>query len=729
MFVNIDSVRGTSQVDILTGGNPLTDDFENFRPLAGNDVVDGGTGTDEIDYRDDTFFGGNDGVTVDLAMGTAIDGFGDMDSLTSIERVRGTNFDDTLIGDANNNRLRGENGDDTLQGGAGNDRLTGGFGVDTINGGADIDTAEFINRVRADLSAGEAVTRVGAVSTVETLNTTTGSIVSTPFPNTTSYDGLGVDNNGVIFGVVAGSDQVATIDLSPPTITTLGNVGVGGSVSDVDFLSDGAMLGVTGRNVGSDLWSINSATGAGTFIGSTGLSGGLSGIAIDSLDRVFASTVDGTPRVSTLVQLNPGTGAVIGGPISIVDGLGNPLVIGDLAFQPLTDVLFGVLGGSNRSSLEPSPSELYTIDVATGVATLLGPITDGVDDRTFSGGLGFAPDGTLIHGGFYAILETDTLISIENVSGTNGADILIGDINDNNLQAFGDGDRIESGGGNDSLSGGGGTDVFVFSSATIASGLPRIEDPEINETIRVEGADFSGNVVDGDGSTLGPGEVQLGVNGGISTLFLGLDANAGSDGAIELVGNFLAADFALSGSQIFIINNWDQGEGQVPNGGAKESGRSVLRGDEQDNSLQAGDGADILIGGGGMDRLIGGAGADTFFFQTPEDGATVGQNLAVSVSGASGDVIADFSVSQGDRIALDGEAFGVADVTAVNFATIEGEYDGTNGQSAAYANGAPAFLADGQGNLIFDQNGAAEGYTIVANVAEATLSEESIQIA
>ena len=161
-------------------------------------------------------------------------------------------------------------------------------------------------------------------------------------------------------------------------------------------------------------------------------------------------------------------------------------------------------------------------------------------------------------------------------------------------------------------------------------------------------------------------------------------------------------------------------------GGARDD---RYQGSEADTLLEGGDGDDILIGGGGMDTLVGGAGADIFFFQSPEDGAAVGQNLAVSVSGAAGDIIADFQVSQGDRIAVDGEAFGVTDITALNFATIEGEYDGTNGQGEAYSNGDAAFLADGQGNLIYDQNGIAEGYTIVANVAEATLSEDSIQIA
>ena len=51
------------------------------------------------------------------------------DTLTSIENLTGSAFDDTLTGDADANVLSGRDGDDTLNGGAGNDTLDGGDGT------------------------------------------------------------------------------------------------------------------------------------------------------------------------------------------------------------------------------------------------------------------------------------------------------------------------------------------------------------------------------------------------------------------------------------------------------------------------------------------------------------------------------------------------------------------------------------------------------------------------
>ena len=74
---------------------------------------------------------------VDLSVGIAQDGFGGTDTLVNIEQVRGSEFgDDTLIGDAGNNRLEGRDGNDTLIGGEGFDDLRGGSGDDTLDGSA-----------------------------------------------------------------------------------------------------------------------------------------------------------------------------------------------------------------------------------------------------------------------------------------------------------------------------------------------------------------------------------------------------------------------------------------------------------------------------------------------------------------------------------------------------------------------------------------------------------------
>ncbi|SFI10385.1 calcium-binding protein [Albimonas pacifica] len=121
-LVNINVIRGTLRDDVIRGSNAN----ETFRGLAGDDLLDGRGGVDEARYDRDATYGGDSGVYVNLAEGTAFDGFGDTDTLVDIERVRGTDFDDVLVGDAGDNRLRGEGGDDRFVGGAGNDEIDGG---------------------------------------------------------------------------------------------------------------------------------------------------------------------------------------------------------------------------------------------------------------------------------------------------------------------------------------------------------------------------------------------------------------------------------------------------------------------------------------------------------------------------------------------------------------------------------------------------------------------------
>ncbi|MBO9422753.1 hypothetical protein J7481_24825 [Labrenzia sp. R4_2] len=145
--VNIESVRGTSFADNFTGD----DSSEQFAGLAGNDVIDGGSGNDEVRYDRDARDGGTAGVTVNLTTGVATDGFGDTDTLNNIERVRGTNSNDIITGNASDNRLRGKDGDDQLNGEGGNDQFQELTGSDTINGGTGVDTASFSGN-RADFT-------------------------------------------------------------------------------------------------------------------------------------------------------------------------------------------------------------------------------------------------------------------------------------------------------------------------------------------------------------------------------------------------------------------------------------------------------------------------------------------------------------------------------------------------------------------------------------------------
>jgi hypothetical protein len=106
---------------------------------AGADTLNGGSGTDTASYLSSSA-----GVTVSLAANAANTG-GDAqgDTLSNMENLTGSAFNDALTGDAANNVLAGGTGNDTLTGNAGNDVLKGDAGNDTLVGGAGYDTYVF----------------------------------------------------------------------------------------------------------------------------------------------------------------------------------------------------------------------------------------------------------------------------------------------------------------------------------------------------------------------------------------------------------------------------------------------------------------------------------------------------------------------------------------------------------------------------------------------------------
>jgi Ca2+-binding RTX toxin-like protein len=119
---SIEEVRGTFLKDVFIGNSK----DNAFVGLQGNDVFKGKGGFDTVSYHRDERRGGTDGVIVDLANKTARDGFGNTDTLKSIEGARGTNQDDVFIGNGKDNWFRGDDGADEFQ------FLGGAFGYDVI---------------------------------------------------------------------------------------------------------------------------------------------------------------------------------------------------------------------------------------------------------------------------------------------------------------------------------------------------------------------------------------------------------------------------------------------------------------------------------------------------------------------------------------------------------------------------------------------------------------------
>ncbi|MGN8344689.1 beta strand repeat-containing protein, partial [Pseudomonas sp. SMV71] len=106
---------------------------------AGNDLLDGGTGTDTASYAHATA-----AVTVNLGLLAAQNTLGaGIDTLSGIENLVGSNFNDILTGDGGNNRIDGGLGHDLLNGGGGDDLLIGGLGNNTLTGGSGADTFQW----------------------------------------------------------------------------------------------------------------------------------------------------------------------------------------------------------------------------------------------------------------------------------------------------------------------------------------------------------------------------------------------------------------------------------------------------------------------------------------------------------------------------------------------------------------------------------------------------------
>ena len=125
-----DKLRGAAGFDVLLGGAGS----DRLLPETGDDWVEGGPGSDIVDY-----LAADGPVNVDLTAGTATytppSGGPWTHTLIAVEKADGTRFADTLRGDAKRNVLRGKQGADQIWGGDGDDDLIGGTGDDEIYGG------------------------------------------------------------------------------------------------------------------------------------------------------------------------------------------------------------------------------------------------------------------------------------------------------------------------------------------------------------------------------------------------------------------------------------------------------------------------------------------------------------------------------------------------------------------------------------------------------------------
>jgi Ca2+-binding RTX toxin-like protein len=110
---------------IHPGGDPGT-----------KNIVDGGDGTDTLDYSFMFSSGTGPGVEVDLTKSgeQLVSPDQSKDTIMNVENLVGTARDDKFTGDAGANKLTGAGGNDTLTGNGGDDEVFGGEGDDSLSG-------------------------------------------------------------------------------------------------------------------------------------------------------------------------------------------------------------------------------------------------------------------------------------------------------------------------------------------------------------------------------------------------------------------------------------------------------------------------------------------------------------------------------------------------------------------------------------------------------------------
>ncbi|QJF51841.1 calcium-binding protein [Roseobacter ponti] len=169
-----DRLFGMSGKDILNGGADHDElfggaDDDDLNGDGGDDVLLGGPGSDSIsggsgyDTAEFTDIGGDIPLSSDPGV-TTVDGItltstgpasytsvnritpdtSETDTLTDIDRVIGSNFNDAMTGGDGADNFAGAYGDDVLIGGDGADVLYGGRDNDILEGGQDGDTFVFL---------------------------------------------------------------------------------------------------------------------------------------------------------------------------------------------------------------------------------------------------------------------------------------------------------------------------------------------------------------------------------------------------------------------------------------------------------------------------------------------------------------------------------------------------------------------------------------------------------
>jgi len=299
-----DVLTGNEFANILTGGNG--DDL--LMGGLGNDTLNGGAGIDTVSFAKATA-----AVRVSLAITAAQSTLGaGVDTLSGIENLTGSAYDDSLTGNSANNVLTGNAGNDMLVGGLGNDLLSGGAGSDTIG------YLGSTTGVTVDLRLTTAQNTIGAgTDTLASIENVTGSAFNDRlFGSLLANVISGGDGDDMIDGRIGSASD--TIDGGRGNDTLFGGVGN-------DLLTGG---------IGND--SINGGNGIDTVV----FAGAGSAVTVD-LRIATAQAVGGGQGTDMIVNVENVVGS------RFADVLTGSSAVNVLTGGAGKDVLTGA-GGNDR---------------------------------------------------------------------------------------------------------------------------------------------------------------------------------------------------------------------------------------------------------------------------------------------------------------------------------------------------------------------------------------------
>lgn len=587
--------------DILHGG-------------AGNDTLNGGAGIDTADYSNAA-----GGISVQLYNAVASsDGDRGSDTLAGIDNIRGSAFADTILGDNAANHLTGGAGDDRLQGRGGVDILDGGDGDDTV------DYSNAASAITVDLRTGRASSDGDGASdtliSVEHLIGTAANdtLIGSAANNTLSgglgrdvlmgldgadilrggggvanelYGGRGDDlyvieavGDSVVELAGEGIDRIETALASMRLATNVENLTYTGTAAftGTGNASDNVIMGGTQRDV------LLGLAGNDTLMGGTGAANELYGGAGNDtyvLD-VSDSIIEGAGEGTDLVQLRGLRAYNLGANVENATAVAT----GDYAINGnvLDNVLTGgagadiLQGGAGNDTLHGGAG----VDTVTYILSTAG-VTARLDtNRSTNDGLG----------------GQDTFASIENLTGSNLRDTLMGDagnnvingaIGDDVLLGFDGNDTLigGSGGGNNEMYGGRGNDLYIVDALDTlieleGEGVDTVQTTMGNFTLR---ANIENMIYVGPGDFAGTGNAQNNVitgSGGNDTLAGrgGNDTLNGGAGADMALLQGVRADYTISS----ISGGW-----RVVDNVAGRDGTDLLYGVE---SVRFADGTVLVLG-------------------------------------------------------------------------------------------------------------------------------------